>query len=263
MSEFDTDTAVTPVGDGTYTATVTDRWNAIADRPNGGHLLAIMLRALGSELPRPDPLVASAFFLRPARVGPVTVHTSLARAGRRISTGEARLTQDGKDIVRLTASYLDFGQTTGRTAMLDQAPDLPAPADCVNPLAKGGVPGVTIADRFEFRYAEVPGWFLGKPGESGTSEFWVRFADGREPDGLALAALVDSAAPAVLDFGVLNSSTIELTVHLRARPAPGWLACRVSTRYLIEGLHEEDFEVWDSKGNLVAQSRQLGLITER
>lgn len=167
MSEFDTDTAVTSVGDGTYTATVTDRWNAIADRPNGGHLLAIMLRALGAELPQPDPLVTSAFFLRPARVGPVTVHTSLARAGRRIATGEARLTQDGKDIVRLTASYLDFGQITGRTAMLDQAPDLPAPADCVNPLAKGGVPGVTIADRFEFRYAEVPGWFLGKPGNRG------------------------------------------------------------------------------------------------
>ena len=49
-------------------------------------------------------------------------------------------------------------------------------------------------------------------------------------------------------------------MHVRARPAPGWLACRVSTSYLIEGYHEEDFEIWDSTGRLVAQSRQLALL---
>ncbi|MFC0624847.1 thioesterase family protein [Kribbella deserti] len=262
MSEFETDTAVESTGDGVYTATVTDRWNAVSGRPNGGHLLAIALRALSAELPQPDPLVVSAFFLRPGLIGPATIQTSVVRAGRRVATGEARLSQDGKEVIRLTASYLDFGQTAGRTAILGQAPELPAPEDCVNPIPPGGVPGVTVVDRFEFRYAEVPGWFRGKPGHAPTSEFWVRFIDGHEPDGVGLAALVDSAAPAVLDFGVLNSSTIELTVHLRARPAPGWLACRVSTRYVIDGLHEEDFEIWDSKGDLVAQSRQLGLLTE-
>jgi hypothetical protein len=49
-------------------------------------------------------------------------------------------------------------------------------------------------------------------------------------------------------------------VHVRARPAPGWLACRVLTRHVIGGYHEEDFEVWDSRGTLVAQSRQLALL---
>jgi Thioesterase-like superfamily len=48
--------------------------------------------------------------------------------------------------------------------------------------------------------------------------------------------------------------------YLRARPAPGWLACRVVTRFVGGGYHEEDFEVWDSAGVLVAQSRQLALI---
>ena len=56
------------------------------------------------------------------------------------------------------------------------------------------------------------------------------------------------------------SSTVELTVHVRAMPAPGWLACRISTRYVEGGYAEEDFEVWDSAGALVAQSRQLILI---
>ena len=50
---------------------------------------------------------------------------------------------------------------------------------------------------------------------------------------------------------------LELTAHVRAKPAPGWLRVRVSTRNFAGGLLEEDAEVWDSRGRLVAQSRQL------
>lgn len=88
----------------------------------------------------------------------------------------------------------------------------------------------------------------------------MRFRDGREPDLLSLASLVDAAAPPVLELGEPGSATVGLTVHLRARPAPGWLACRVATRFVIGGYHEGDFEIWDSRGALVAQSRQLALL---
>lgn len=54
--------------------------------------------------------------------------------------------------------------------------------------------------------------------------------------------------------------TLELTVHLRDHPAPGWLACRNATRHVIDGLYEEDVEIWDSRGALVAQSRQLAIL---
>jgi hypothetical protein len=64
----------------------------------------------------------------------------------------------------------------------------------------------------------------------------------------------------ILDLGEVGSATVELTVHVRGRPAPGWLACRVTTRFVIDGSHEEDFEIWDSAGRLVAQSRQLALL---
>src|SRR6266446_6211375 len=65
---------------------------------------------------------------------------------------------------------------------------------------------------------------------------------------------------AILDLGEVGSATVELTVHVRARPAPGWLACRSTPRFVAGGFHEEDFEIWDGAGVLVAQSRQLALL---
>ena len=35
---------------------------------------------------------------------------------------------------------------------------------------------------------------------------------------------------------------------------------RVATRFVIGGYHEEDFEIWDSTGVLVAQSRQIAVL---
>jgi acyl-CoA thioesterase len=63
-----------------------------------------------------------------------------------------------------------------------------------------------------------------------------------------------------MELNLRRMTTVELTVYLRARPAPGWLAYRMATRYLADGYFEEDAEIWDSAGRLVAQSRQLGLV---
>ena len=258
--EFDRDHAVTPTADHTYGTAVSDRWTAIGGVPNGGHLLALCLKSLSAELPQPDPVAVSAHFLRPATPGPAVVETELVRSGRRFATGEARLRQGDKEIVRVLASYGDLGAANGPSELLGGPPELPAPEDCVDPLDGRGIPGVSISERVGIRLATVPGWITGTPGKDPRMELWARFTDGREPDTWALAAFVDFLPPVVFDLGVTGSSTIELSVHVRRRPAPGWLACVASTRFVQDGLHEEDFEIWDSTGNLVAQSRQLALL---
>ena len=96
---FDVSTAVEAVADrpgetGRFAAVVTERWNVIGGRPNGGYVLGIALRALARVLPMPDPLVVSAFFLRPTLPGAVEIHTEVARGGRRIAT--ARMLQDAR-----------------------------------------------------------------------------------------------------------------------------------------------------------------------
>ena len=258
---FDTDSRVWPAGaDGEFAAELTDRWNGTAGAVNGGHMLATCVRALALGMPFPDPIVVSGFFLRPGLAGSATVRTSVIRSGRTTAFGESALSQDGKEVVRATAAFAKLGDA-GRDGLvfLDGTPPaLPPPAECVGvPVGSFGL--ASIAERIEFRSAELPGWFRGQPSGRPASEFWTRFADGREADLLSLLLLVDSTAPSVLELGA-GSTTIQLTVHLRAHPAAGWLACRATTRFVSNGYHEEDFEVWDSAGTLVAQSRQLALV---
>jgi acyl-CoA thioesterase len=262
---FDADSRVTATGtEGVYAAELTRRWDGTAGAVNGGYMLATCIRALARAMPFPDPVVISGFFLRPGTAGPASIRTSVIRSGRTTAFGDSVLAQGGKDAVRATAAFARLGRD-GPVFTDGAPPDLPPPEDCPgtaggSPGAAGGSPGrPSIAERIEFRSPTLPGWLTGRPSGRPASEFWMRFTDGRDADLFALPLLVDSTAPAVLELGA-GSTTLQLTIHLRARPAPGWLACRAVTRFASGGYHEEDFEIWDSAGALVAQSRQLALI---
>ena len=102
------------------------------------------------------------------------------------------------------------------------------------------------------------GWFAGRPGGRLEMRGWVRFSDGRAADPLALLQVVDALPPTSFDLGLASwAPTVELTVYLRGVPAPGWLACVVRGQLWQGGWFDEEAEVWDSAGRLVAQSRQL------
>src|SRR5690606_6245777 len=161
--------------------------------------------------------------------GPAALNTEVVRVGRRIATGQVTMTQGGKETVRVVANFTDLASARGRTEVFSEPPKLPAPADCVDPTGGPSIPGLTLADRFEYRFAEAPGWPRGEPSGEPYDEFYLRFSDGRDPDTLSLAPMVDAAAPAVIELGEYASSTVELTVHVRGRPAPGWVSCRVYT----------------------------------
>jgi acyl-CoA thioesterase len=255
---YDADTEVRRRAPGRYDTTVSDRWNALGGMPNGGYALGLCVRALAAEVDHPDPLVVSATFLRRLAPGAAEIEVDPLRAGRRLSTASARLVQGGREALRATATFADITRP-GRRALALEPPRLPEADACVDLREAGTLPGVTIADRVEYRMPELPGWLRGEPSGRAEAAFWMRFADGRRPDALALPMLVDAAAPAIVELGV-GSVTVELTVHVRDRPATDWLACRAATRVVSGGFHEEDVELWDAAGRLVAQSRQLAVV---
>ncbi|MGZ6764622.1 MAG: thioesterase family protein, partial [Nocardioides sp.] len=116
-----------------------------------------------------------------------------------------------------------------------------------------------LMDRFDMRFhPDHIGWAVGQPLGEGVMSAWFQLAGGREPDPISLLTVVDALPPVTFNLGMPGwAPTLELTAHVRAKPAPGWLKVRHVTRNMAGGMFEEDCEVWDSTGRLVAQSRQL------
>ncbi len=91
---------------------------------------------------------------------------------------------------------------------------------------------------------------------------WIRFVDDRPVDSMALTLLADCFPPSIFSaFGRVGwVPTIELTVHVRRRPQPGWIQARFVTSDLGGSTLVEDGVLWDETGALVARARQLALV---
>lgn len=263
MYAFDHATAVAAGG-------ATDRPSArisagynIGAVPNGGYVLALAARAICEGLRRPDPLTATAHYLAPTTPGDAELRLDLAPDVRRLATGSAVLAQDGTERVRVLATCSDLARHQGASWTDARMPDI-APFEACAPAAATAPVPVPFHQAVDVRLdPSCTDWHGGGAREA-ELRGWLAFPDGRPPDALALLLFADAMPPPM--FRVLGPlgwvPTLELTVHLRARPAPGPVAGVFRTRYLTDGLLEEDGTLWDSTGRLVALSRQLALVRE-
>ncbi|WP_299533881.1 thioesterase family protein [uncultured Streptomyces sp.] len=264
-SEFDRDTAVTRRSEGVYDTELSAGWT-IFSAVNGGYLLAMLGRTLGDALPHPDPFSVSAHYLSASVPGPAVIRTQTVRGGRTLSTGQASLFQfreDGTEVerIRVLATYGDLDALADEVRTSAVAPAMPPIEQCLG-TADGNAPipaGSAITERLDIKLDPATvGWALGQPSGKGEMRGWFQLSDGRDPDPFSLLLAVDALPPTAFEIGLKGwTPTIELTTHIRCRPAPGPLLVSLVTRNLAGGYMEEDGEVWDSAGRLVAQSRQL------
>ena len=266
-NEFDRGIAMRPRVGGGYDGHLDASWS-IGAGINGGFLLATLgnaLRHTFADEGHPDPISISAYYLSAAAAGPAGFTTEVIRRGRTMSTGSVSLTQtqDGGQVerVRAIATYGDLAALPSEVHTVATEPRLPDVESCLGsdlapPDFRESAP---LLDRFDLRLdPETVGWALGKPSGRGSIRGWLKMADGREPDPLSLLLALDALPPVTFDLGLPGwAPTLELTAHVRALPAPGWLKVVHAARNFAGGLLEEDAEVWDSAGRLVAQSRQL------
>ncbi|MFF3848299.1 thioesterase family protein [Streptomyces sp. NPDC002328] len=269
-SEFDRDTAVTLREPGVYDTDLSAGWT-IFGAVNGGYLLAVLGRALADTLPHGDPFTVSAHYLSASRPGPAVVRTDTVRVGRTLSTGQASLFQydeDGREVerIRVLASYGDLDALPEDVRTSAKPPAIPPISQCFGP-EDGPAPAPDadqqpIAQRLMLKLdPSTIGWALGQPSGKGEMRAWFGLADGRDADPLSLLLAVDALPPTAFDLGIAGwVPTVELTVHVRSRPAPGPVRVSITTRNLAGGFLEEDAEVWDSEDRLVAQSRQLARV---
>jgi acyl-CoA thioesterase len=253
-------TAVTPRGDGVLAADIAEGWE-IAGNANGGYLLAIAARAVTVATGRPDPVTITAHYLAPGRPGPAEVRVEELRAGGRHSTAQFVLGTRDRALLAGIATTTELHADKGPTRVEVEPPDLPPPEQC-----ELVVPGDPLPPPFvgmvEIRLHPEDAVFRTGPSGFARMRGWFRLRDGEPLDSIALVQAVDAFPPTSFNarLPVSWTPTVELTAHIRRHTCDGWLACSFSTRNIAGGYLETDGEIWDSAGNLVAQSRQLQLV---
>ena len=267
MASFDVATAVTARPDGTtFEVALDEGWTIGSERPNGGYLLALLGRAAlqaaeAAGAQQRHVIAASVQYVTSPVVGPAVVATEVLRRGRSASQVRAQLVQGEQVAVQaaFTLGHLAQGSAPWWGGSAPVA--LPAEDEC-QPLPLP--PGVEddgptfrqqVVERFD---PSALGFVDGVPGGSGELRTWFRFADDRPIDTLSLLFVVDALPPATFD--IVDTGwvpTLDLSVYVRAIPAPGPLRVRFRTGLIQDGLADEVCEVWDSAGRLVAQSTQL------
>ncbi|WP_067483207.1 thioesterase family protein [Actinomadura hibisca] len=265
MSRFGDATAVKRVDEGRYEVEL-DPGFGFAEAINGGYLMAVLGRAAVDASPHAHPIATATNFLRVAKPGRAEIVVDARKTGRTAATALVSLVQDDRPVVDalITTGTLDAAVEPSFAGATPE-PALPPLADCLD-FDKGRddlrEQDRGFADRVDMRFDPATmGWLDGNPSGRPEVRAWFRLRDGYEPDAYALALAVDALPPVALNAGAKGwSPTVELTWHMRAVPAPGWLAVHGDGRLIADGWFDENVEVWDSAGRLVAQSRQIARL---
>jgi acyl-coenzyme A thioesterase PaaI-like protein len=254
---------VTPAGPGRFEATVDPQWT-IADKPNGGYLLALLGRAARSVSAHPHPIAASAHYLRSPVPGPVSIEAQLTRAGRSVSQVRATMSQDGAPCVDalVTTARLDPAAEPAWDRGLPGSGQL-AYEQCV-PLTPRTPDGgrAAILEQISVRLEPgSSGFMTGAPSGRGELRGWLALPGGEAFDPTALLFAVDAFPPATFEIEASGwVPTLELTAYVRAIPEPGPLRVLQQAR-LVDGQRvDESCFVWDVGGRLVVQGTQLAGI---
>lgn len=257
-------TAVSKVGEGRYTGEIHAGWD-IMEISNGGYLMAMVGRAMTKESDGRRIVSLTGHFMNPGRAGQAEIEVETLKAGSNFTTSRAVLSSAGRPLISVTGSLADPASTgTAASLLTGSPPSLPEPDDCTRAVSSDSAPfPPPIVDRVDLRiHPEDAGGALGRPTGEAVFRGWFRLLGNEPIDEIAVVLTSDIFPPAIFnsDHPMAWTPTLDLTVHIR-NPGPHvWLACKFQTRFVTGGFLEEDGEIWDERGNLVALSRQLAVV---
>ena len=263
MFEFDAALQAEASGEGSWKTTVPAGWD-FAGFPNGGLLMAMLASSLGPLTGHPDPVTVTAHYTAPAVPGVAEMHGELLRTGRRLGTASGRLIQEGRVVAHALGTFGDLAERDGQMHYDSGLPALPPVEDCLGGESATHFELPPIFDKVEIRFhPDHVGFATGSKHGHAEVGGWMRFQDGRPADPLAMLLFTDAHPPSVFnapDLPIAWVPTIELTVHVHKRPAPGWIGAWFTTNHINGGFLEEDGVLWDETGDLVAVSRQIAIV---
>lgn len=266
MTRFDSATEVVRVGENRY-AVELDPGYLIGTAMNGGYLMAVLQRSALAESDHLHAVSSSYHFHRPASSGPAEIETRVLKRGRTVTTVQTTLFQEGRTILTGTLATATLDPHAEPRYAAPQ-PAIPPQHQCrrVDP-RQSHLPDDGFLARVDVDFSPDSYAALARERTVTTPEL-CGYVDlsardgGSAKDPLAFLPLAVDALPPIVSLLVDWSwaPTVELTWHLRAIPEPGPLAFRSTCALVSDGWFDENVDLWDVRGRLVAQSRQLARV---
>jgi acyl-CoA thioesterase len=261
---------VEPAGAGAWAVSLPERWN-VGRNQNGGVVLAAAAGAASAAAGQPHPLSVTGHYLRATGAGPATVRATAVKRGRTASTAVAEVWQGDTERMRMIGTFGDLAaRDRSQAPVAAVAPPIPGPESCADlfdllvqsPLGQRTL--TRSLRNFEIRVDPGRGWGPDADGHPALSG-WIRLGGEDTVGAPMLPGIADGFPPTLLSQAQLGwLPTLELTVHVLAVPVADepWLRAELRTRTVAGGLVDEDGELWDASGRLVARFRQLCLLLD-
>ena len=251
-------------GNGLWTAELAEGWD-IFGVTNGGYLMAVASRAMANESDGRTLITATGSFMNPASAGPVSIRVEALKRGRSLSTLRATIARAEKDLVYVTGVYSDPERPVNDADLVTvPPPELPKPEECVPVEPAEGAPlPPPFSGKVEIRaHPDDAAGLLKGTTTTPRVRGWFRLRDGETLDPFSVVMATDAFPPAIFNSNLTVgwTPTIDLTVQVRNPGPSGWLGCVFTTQFVTDGMLEEDGQLWDESGRIVALSRQLALV---
>lgn len=235
---------------------LSDHWS-INHRPNGGYLMAVIAAAMQTCSSKSTTPIVTAGFIHACKPGRAVVDIQVISESGNFARLTASLVQNNKECVRAMGTFCSPPEQDP-PCFYEQGP--PQMASFEDSIPVPPIPDNGLFDHIDARLdPSCTGWITGDLSDTAQIRGWLGFKKKRTLDLPALLLFSDTYPPPVFaKFGPRAwVPTIEMSVNVRALPETQHLKVVFSSRFISAGLVEEDGELWDSNGNLIAISRQI------
>ena len=256
MHLFDEDISVAEFAPGMFKASVTANWS-INGNPNGGYLMALLANAMMQTVEKTATPIITANFLTRAEPGEAEIHLERIAQSTQFDRIQASLVQGGRERIRSLGTFAKENSEGAEKRYEKSEPEIARLEDCV---VVPEIPNYSLFNWVDERLdPSCAGWMMGSLAEKSEIRGWIRFKEERLIDTLSIILFADSFPPPILaSQGIVAwVPSIEFSVNIRNLPKTKWLKGVFRTRFVDNGILEEDGEIWDGNGELVAISRQI------
>jgi acyl-CoA thioesterase len=241
----------------------------VGNTPHGGYLLALMNKALSSVLTHPNSINSNVYYLDRTEPKPAELHVEVIRTSRGSSMGQVRLMQNGKLTCLFSALCSDFQYMKGHSGLETPLPEImnSVPENQFKVMnyenfKAGSTP--SFIQQLEMSVHPDHAWWDRDISMDVAEARCSAFLElkGGAADTFVLSYLADILPPVVQNkYGSLGwVPTLTLTCNIRQLPKTNRLFIDGLAKDISNGYFEQDCNIWDMDGNLVATSRQLAKI---